>query len=231
MFPTYLVACSVMNGLELKKKADQSFLKHNPQSDLLCGLFVSVPPALKFFIMRCCMQAKKRAFPVLLFGLIAVLLFSAVFSEAAEKDSKEEKSAVSEGTSVKVKYTLTVDGKVFDTSEGKEPLQFKVGGNEVIPGFEKAVRGMKAGEKKSFSVGPEEGYGPENPKAFQEVPKKQLPPDITPKAGMILFAQGPDKQPIPVRIKEVRDDVVVMDFNHPLAGKTLRFDIEVVEIK
>lgn len=177
------------------------------------------------------MKTRKVTFSVLLSGFITVLLFSAAFSEAAEKEKKEVELIVSEGASVKVNYTLTVDGKVFDSSKGDEPLQFKVGSHAVIPGFEKAVMGMKVGEKKSFRVSPEEGYGLEDPKAIQDVPKKQLPPDITPKAGMILFAQGKDNNSVPVKIKEVKDDVVVMDFNHPLAGKTLNFDIEVVEIK
>ncbi len=177
------------------------------------------------------MKTRKVSFSVLLLGLIAVLVFSAAFSEAAEKVKKKGEVKVAEGSTVKVDYTLTVDGKVVDSSKGHEPLEFKVGGHQVIPGFEKAVLGMKVGEKKSFTVSPEEGYGPVNPKAFQEIPKKQLPPDITPKAGMTLYAQGKDKRPVPVRIKEVKGDVVVIDFNHPLAGKTLNFNIEVVAIK
>ena len=177
------------------------------------------------------MKTRKVTFSVLLLGLIAVLLFSAAFSEAAEKGKKKGAVKVAEGSSVKLNYTLTVDGKVVDSSKGHEPLEFKVGSHQVIPGFEKAVLGMKVGEKKSFTVSPEEGYGPVNPKAFQEIPRKQLPSEITPKAGMTLYAQGKDNRPVPVRIKEVKGDVVVMDFNHPLAGKTLNFDIEVVEIK
>jgi FKBP-type peptidyl-prolyl cis-trans isomerase 2 len=176
------------------------------------------------------MKTRKMTFSVLLSGIIAVLLFSAAYTEAAKHGKKEETPVVSEGTSVKVNYTLTVDGKVFDSSTGREPLQFKIGSHQVIPGFEKAVMGMKVGEKKSFTVSPEEGYGPENPKAIQEIPKKELPPNITPKAGMTLYAQGKDKHPVPVKIKDVKDDVVVMDFNHPLAGKTLNFNIELVEM-
>jgi len=177
------------------------------------------------------MKTRKVTFSVLLLGLIAVLLFSAAFSEAADKGKKKGAVKVAEGSTVKVNYTLTVDGKVVDSSKGHEPLEFKVGSHQVIPGFEKAVLGMKVGEKKAFTVSPEEGYGPVNPKAFQEIPRKQLPSDITPKAGMTLMAHGKDNRPVPVRIKEVKGDVVVMDFNHPLAGKTLKFDIEVVEIK
>jgi len=164
-------------------------------------------------------------------GLIMALSFFAVSSVGAEEKKKAEEITVSEGKAVKVNYTLTVDGKVLDSSKGREPLQFKPGNHEMIPGFEKAVMGMKSGEKKSFTLSPAEAYGPIDPKALQDIPKKQLPPDITPKAGMTLLAQGKNGQGIPVKIVEVKEDVVVIDFNHPLAGKTLNFDVEVLEIK
>jgi len=158
----------------------------------------------------------------------AALMFSAVSSEAA---GKEKSLAVSEGKSVKVEYTLKVDGKEVDSSKGRQPLEFKAGSNEVVPGFEKAVMGMKVGEKKSFKVSPEEGYGAVNREAIRDVPRKELPADLTPKAGMTLYAQAKNGQHFPVKIMEVKKDVVVMDFNHPLAGKTLNFDVEVVDIK
>ena len=156
--------------------------------------------------------------------------FLAVSSEAAEKNKNGGTLVVSEGKSVKVNYTLTVDGKVVDSSNGRGPLEFKAGSHQMIPGFEKAVMGMKTGEKKSFKVSPKEGYGPEDPKAIRDIPKSQLPPEMTPKAGMTLTAQS-NGQSVPVRIVEVKKDVVVMNFNHPLAGKTLHFDVEVLEIK
>lgn len=169
-------------------------------------------------------------FSVLLAVIIGLSVLAA-YSEAAEKDKKEETVVISEGKTVKVNYTLTVEGKEVDSSKGRGPLEFKPGSHQVIPGFEKAVMGMKIGEKKSFKVAPEDGYGPEDPTARQNVPKNQLPPEITPKAGMMLMAHAKDGQSIPVKIVEVKDDVVVMDLNHPLAGKTLNFDIEVLEIK
>jgi len=169
-------------------------------------------------------------FAVLL-GFVAALMFSAVSSEAAEKTKKGNSLVVSEGKSVRVDYTLKVDGKVVDTSKDREPLRFKAGSHEVVPGFEKAVMGMKVGEKKSFKVSPEEGYGAVNPKAMRDVPRKELPEDLTPKAGMTLSAQTKDGQRFPVRIVEVKKDVVVMDFNHPLAGKTLNFNVEVLDIR
>jgi FKBP-type peptidyl-prolyl cis-trans isomerase 2 len=175
------------------------------------------------------MREVKVMFLFLFFACFTAVTI-AVPAGAAEK-TKKGTAVVADGKTVKVNYTLTVDGKVVDSSKGREPLEFKAGAHQMIPGFEKGVMGMKAGEKKSFTVKPEEGYGQVNPKAFQEVPKKKLPADVKPKAGMTLYAQGKEGQPIPVTIKEVKKDVVVMDFNHPLAGKTLNFDVEVVEVK
>jgi FKBP-type peptidyl-prolyl cis-trans isomerase 2 len=170
--------------------------------------------------------------------VISLVLFFSFFAavmlvgpaRAAEKPDKGT-AVVADGRTVKVNYTLTVDGKVVDSSKGRQPLEFTAGAHQMIPGFEKAVMGMKAGQKKSFKVKPEEGYGSVDPKAIREVPKKQLPAGVTPKAGMTLYAQTQEGKPFPVMIKEVKKETVVLDFNHPLAGKTLNFDVEVVEIK
>jgi FKBP-type peptidyl-prolyl cis-trans isomerase SlyD len=175
------------------------------------------------------MRRMNVMFLALCFGFIAVATTTAPVT-AAGKPTKGT-AVVVNGKTVKVNYTLTVDGKVVDSSTGGQPLEFREGAHQLIPGFEKAVMGMKAGQKKSFTVKPEDGYGPVNPKAFQEVSRKQLPAGITPKAGMTLYAQGKDGRKLPVKIKEVKKDSVVMDFNHPLAGKTLNFAVEVVEIK
>lgn len=175
------------------------------------------------------MRRVDMMFLVLLFGFIMVVTNSAP-AKAAEKPIIGT-AVVADGKTVKVNYTLTVDNKVVDSSKAGQPIEFKEGAHQMITGFEKAVMGMKVGEKKSFKVKPEEGYGPVNPKAVQDVPKKQLPANITPKAGMTLYAQKKEGLQVPVKIKEVKKDVVVIDFNHPLAGKTLNFDVEVVAIK
>ena len=138
---------------------------------------------------------------------------------------------VTDGNLVKVHYTLTVEGKVVDSSRGREPLEFHVGMHQVIPGFEKALKEMKVGEIKSFQVSPDEGYGQEDPRGIYEESRDKLPPDIEPEVGMVLYAHGPNNQSIPARIIEVKKDVVVMNFNHPLAGKTLNFEAEIIEIK
>jgi FKBP-type peptidyl-prolyl cis-trans isomerase SlpA len=149
--------------------------------------------------------------------------------ESALKGSKEV-NMVQDGSKIKVHYTLTVEGSTVDSSEGKAPLEVTVGQDQLISGFENAMMGMKQGEKKSFTVSPEEGYGPENLEAFKEVPKSQLPEDITPEVGMTLYAKASNGQQIPLNISDVKEDVIIVNMNHPLAGKTLNFDIEIVEI-
>ncbi len=152
-------------------------------------------------------------------------------NDTAVNQKGDSSMVVENGKTVKVNYKLTVDGELVDSSEGKEPLTFEVGNKQMIPGFEKSILGMKQGEKKSFQVQPEDAYGQENPQAFQEVPKDKLPPDVKPEAGLVLYIKGPNGQPYPVKIKEVKETSVILNFNHPLAGKKLDFDVEVVEIK
>lgn len=176
------------------------------------------------------MKKRNLMLIAVLVGFIVALSFSGP-SDGADEPKDEKVIAVSQGNSVKVNYTLKVDGEVVDFSSGGDPLEFKAGSHQLIPGFENAVMGMKVGEKKSFSVSPAEGYGPVNPEAIRDVPLSQLPPDIEPKPGMVLYAQGADGQRLAVKVVEVKEDVVVMDFNHPLAGKTLNFDVEVVGIQ
>jgi FKBP-type peptidyl-prolyl cis-trans isomerase 2 len=165
-------------------------------------------------------------------ALVAMLIvFSAVIVQAADKASKTDATPVAaDGKSVKLHYTLKVDGELLDSSRDRSPFVFLMGAHQVVPGFEKAIRGMKAGEKKSFRVPPAEGYGEENPEAIREVSRDRLPQGMKPEAGMTLFAKSPTGRPIPVKIMEVKKDVVVMNFNHPLAGKTLDFDVEVLEV-
>jgi len=151
-------------------------------------------------------------------------------SEGVEKKPNEEVIMVTEGKLVKVNYTLSVDGNVVDSSKEGEPFEFEAGSIQVIPGFDEAIMGMKAGEKKSFQVSPEKGYGEENPKGIQEVPRDKLPADMKPEVGMTLHATMPDGQVIPARIIAIEEDIIVLNFNHPLAGKTLNFEVEVIDV-
>jgi len=104
------------------------------------------------------------------------------------------------------------------------------GQGKIIPGLEKELAGMAVGGEKKVMIKPENAYGPIDPRAFQEVPKDKLPPDAL-KVGTVLTAHGPQGQDIPVRVHEIKENTVVIDFNHPLAGKTLLFDIKITEIK
>lgn len=177
------------------------------------------------------MKTRKMMICAIFAGLMAGLSIFSIPAESAEKTKKEAAVVVAEGRTVQLDYTLKVDGKVFETSIGRKPLQFKVGSRQVIPGFEKALIGMKAGQKKSFKISPEKGYGTVDPKAVKSVPITQIPPDIKPKAGMLLDTKGKDGQRVPVRVVEVKKDAVIIDFNHPLAGKTLYYEVKVLEVQ
>lgn len=135
------------------------------------------------------------------------------------------------GDTVQIHYTGTLeDGTVFDSSEGREPLSFTVGSGQVIPGFEEAVIGMIADEKKNVTIPVDKAYGPRNDELIIEVPRNQVPPDINPEVGQKLQMQGPNNQMIVVEITGLTDEQVTLDANPPLAGKNLVFDIELVAI-
>jgi FKBP-type peptidyl-prolyl cis-trans isomerase 2 len=140
-------------------------------------------------------------------------------------------SQVKENNTVKVHYTGKLsDGKVFDTSDGKDPLEFTLGKGQIIPGFEKGVIDMKLNEKKTITIPKEEAYGAVNDELKQEVLKSELPADIKPEVGMGLVSQSPDGQNTNLQIVAVNKDTIVVDGNHPLAGEDLIFDLEVVGI-
>jgi peptidylprolyl isomerase len=132
---------------------------------------------------------------------------------------------------VKVHYKgLLTDGTVFDSSEGRDPLEFKVGSGMVIKGFDEGVEGMTVNETKKIEIPVEDAYGPVMPELVQDVPKNMLPDSITPEVGMRLVSTQPDGQQIPIVITEIKDDAITVDANHQLAGKDLVFEIELVEI-
>jgi len=135
------------------------------------------------------------------------------------------------GTTVKIHYSGTLDdGTQFDSSEGREPLEFEVGSGQVIPGFEKAVEGMSVGESKTINIPAEEAYGPHQPELVQDVPSSALPEDLTPAVGMQLQGTSGDGRTMHLVVKEVKDDAITVDGNHPLAGQALNFDIKLVEV-
>lgn len=140
-------------------------------------------------------------------------------------------SKAKKGDNVKVHYKgkLTT-GEQFDSSEGREPLAFTVGAGQMIKGFDEAIPGMAIGEKKTINIVPEKAYGLKNEEAIVEFPKSNIPTDMKLEPGMKLQLRNQEGQPIPVTVAEVKDDVVILDANHELAGKELIFDIELVEI-
>lgn len=137
-----------------------------------------------------------------------------------------------DGDTVKVHYTGKFeDGTVFDSSENKDPLEFTLGQGQLIPGFEKAVTGLNEGDSTTVNISSDDAYGERKDELEIEVTRDELPDDIDPQIGMQLqVKQQQTDQSIPVRITEVSDENVTLDANHPLAGKDLTFDIELVEI-
>jgi FKBP-type peptidyl-prolyl cis-trans isomerase 2 len=136
-----------------------------------------------------------------------------------------------DGDKVKVHYKGTLDdGTVFDSSEGKEPLEFTIGTGKIIPGFENGVKGMEKGDKKTIKIPCAEAYGPIYPDGITEVPKSEFPKDLNPKIGQQFQMADPDGHVLIVTVINVTDDKVTIDGNHPLAGKDLTFELELVEI-
>ncbi|WP_319543329.1 peptidylprolyl isomerase [uncultured Pseudodesulfovibrio sp.] len=140
--------------------------------------------------------------------------------------------AAKKGSTVKVHYTgtLKADGSQFDSSEGREPLEFKLGEGMVIAGFEKAVIGKNVGDAVTVEIPPEEGYGTPNEELVFTVRKEQLPPDVELEEGIMLEIRTEDDHPAYVRVTAFDEEMVTLDGNHPLAGETLIFDIELVEV-
>ena len=135
------------------------------------------------------------------------------------------------GDTVRIHYTGTLsDGTTFDSSAGRDPLEFTVGSGQIIPGLDKAISGMSVGDKKVVEVPADEAYGPHNPEGIQSVPRAQVPDHIPLDPGTQLQVQTGDGRTLPVTVTEVTEEVVTLDANHPLAGKDLTFEVELVEL-
>lgn len=140
-------------------------------------------------------------------------------------------SKVKDGDTVKVHYTGKLEnGDVFDSSREKEPFEFTVGNKAVIPGFEKGVVGMGVGDTKTIEIPPEEAYGAKQDELVVVVNKSEFPDDITPSVGQRLQIKQQDGNPVIVTITDLTEDSITLDANHPLAGYTLFFDVEIVDI-
>ena len=139
--------------------------------------------------------------------------------------------AISEGSKVSIEYTLKLeDDSVVDSNVGAEPLVFVQGGAHIIPGLEKALEGLNVGDEKEVTVSPEEGYGPLSETAFVEVGKTEIPEDAQ-VVGAQLQAENPKGEMVYPVVTEIKDETVILDFNHPLAGKELNFNVKILDIE
>lgn len=138
---------------------------------------------------------------------------------------------VKSGDKVKVHYHGKLrSGETFDSSQGREPLEFTVGSGQVIKGFDQGVMGMQVGDKRTVEIAVHDAYGAKQDEMIIEFPRNQFPPDMKPEAGMQLMMNNGAGQSFPVTVTEVKEESVILDANHPLAGQDLIFDIELVEI-
>lgn len=138
---------------------------------------------------------------------------------------------VENGLYVQVEYEGTLEnGDVFDSSKGRQPLEFQMGAGQMIKGFETAVLGMKINEKKSIALEPEDAYGHRDEELTRVFDRSEIPPGMNPEVGQTIALTTPDGQQIPARISNLDDQKIYLDLNHPLAGESLNFDIEVVGI-
>lgn len=152
-------------------------------------------------------------------------------TQAEPRKGTTHNRTVEVGKQVSLEYTLTLDDNtVVDTNVGRDPLTYTQGNGQIIPGLETALQGMTVGESKNVTVSPPDGYGEVNPQAFQEVSKQSIPPDAL-KVGTQLQGKDPSGRIVRPRVSAINEDTVVLDFNHPLAGQTLHFDVKVVDIK
>ena len=172
------------------------------------------------------MRILQRAF---ISGFVAIVLPTSAPLMAAQ--SAKEDKVVKDGAVISLQYTLSgQDGKTIESNKGQDPMKYTQGARQIIPGLEKGIAGMKVGDEKRVKVKPEDGYGPVNEKAFQEVPKEKIPADSL-RVGAVLTANRPQGQSMPVRVHQIKEKTVVIDMNHPMAGKTLVFDVKILDIQ
>jgi len=145
--------------------------------------------------------------------------------------AQTEKVKIQDGSQVSIQYTLLDEkGNQIESNKGGNPFKYTHGKGDIIPGLENGLEGMKVGEEKTIEVKPKDAYGKIQPEAFQEVPRKNVPSEFL-KVGAQLVARNPHGQSMPVRVHEIKDETVVLDFNHPLAGKTLTFEVKIMAVQ
>ncbi len=165
-----------------------------------------------------------------IFSIISCVFIFAI-AVTVQSDEIAKKAVVSQGKNVSIEYTLTLEDKsVIDSNVDAEPLSFVLGSHEIIPGLENALEGMRVGESKKVTVKPEDAYGLVSKDAVSEVKKEQVPQDAL-QVGAVLQGQSPDGQVILARVVEIKEETVLLDYNHPLAGQTLYFDVKILDVQ
>ena len=136
---------------------------------------------------------------------------------------------IENGDKVRIQYELTVDGEAVDSTDGREPFEYQQGKQQIIPGLENQLEGLNVGDEREIIVGPDDAYGVEDPNAYIEVSKDKMPEGEL-EIGMLVHATTPDGRQMVVRVAEIREKTLLLNFNHPLAGKELHFRIKIIEI-
>ncbi len=144
--------------------------------------------------------------------------------------AQTEKAKIQDGSHVSIQYTLLDEkGNQIESNQGGNPFKYTHGKGDIIPGLENGLKGMQVGEEKTIEVKPEDAYGKIQPEAFQEVPRKNIPPKVL-EVGATFMVRTP-AGPRPIRVHEIKDETVVLNLNHPLAGKTLTFEVKIVAVQ
>jgi len=181
--------------------------------------------SMAFFLFQEVTMKGARFLRVLSTALLAPLLLLSTVS------SQTERAKIQAGSQVSIQYTLLDEkGKKIESNKGGDPFKYTHGKGDIIPGLENGLEGMKVGEEKSIEVKPEDAYGKIQPEAFQEVPRKNIPPELL-KVGTTLAAKNHLGRSLPVRVHEIKDETVVLNLNHPLAGITLTFEVKIIAVQ
>jgi len=164
-------------------------------------------------------------------SMVSRMVYSMIFLLTMVISSQAQSQEIADGKKVKIDYTLRIDGQEVESSVGKKPLEYVHGQGMLIPGLEVALKGMKAGETKNVSVPPADAYGDMKQEYFREMAKTVFPEGSEFQVGALIQLEGPNGEVVPALIWEVKEDKVIVNLNHPLAGKTLEFDVKVVSIE
>jgi len=160
-----------------------------------------------------------------------LLFIAVIFLAAGTTLAKQKGPAVEQGREITIEYTMSVEGNVLDSTSGRGPARYTQGKDDILPALSRKLEGLHSGDEKTVVLGPEEAYGKVNPEAVKEIPRSAFPAGIKLEPGAFLPITAPNGKTFPVRVLQLMPESVVVDFNHPLAGKTVSFHIKIVSIK